>query len=388
MAEVTLNQNLREKIWMRDEYVTPYLRQSGFAPYMGRSTSAIIRTLSEGVTNGGKAVVMPLIGLIRGEGVSGSQVLEGNEDDMDTFADEIRVNWRRNAVKVPKSTSYNTNLDLLNAAKPRLRDWAANVVLKKALVSQMQGIVVPGTTVTDTDGTTYQGPDTVVPYAQASAGQRNTFVTNNADRILFGADIANASSGVMATALATIDNTNDKLTPALISKAKRIAQATASLQATTANSIAPITPFQIGDGEAAGEEWYVMFVHPRAMRDLRNDPTMTQANREAMERGRNNPLFRGGDLLWDGVIIHETWDLDLIAGAGASGIDVAHNFLAGQSALAVAWGQEPRVITDRDQDYQFRPAVAIEELIGVKKTSFAGVQYGGVSVFTAAASDA
>ena len=383
MAEVVLNQNLRERVWLRDEYVTPYLRMSGFDRYMGRGTNAIIRTISSSVTDGGKAVVMPLIGLIRGEGVSGSQVLEGNEDDMDTYADEIRVNWRRNAVKVPKSTSYNTSLDLLNAAKPRLRDWAANVVLKKALVQQMQGIVIPGVSVTDADGTSYNAPDTVIPYAQATAAQRNTFVVNNSDRILFGADIANASSGVMATALATIDNTNDKLTPALISKAKRIAQETASLTATTANNISPITPYTTADGE----EWFVMFVHPRAMRDLRNDATMMQANRDARERGENNPLFRGGDLLWDGVIIREMFDLELIAGAGASGIDVAHNFLAGQSALAVAWGQEPRVITDRDQDYQFRPAVAVEELIGVKKTSFAGKVYGGVSVFTAAASD-
>lgn len=383
MAEVVLNQNLRERVWLRDEYVTPYIRMSGFNRYMGRGTNAIIRTISSSVTDGGKTVVMPLIGLIRGEGVSGSQVLEGNEDDMDTYADEIRVNWRRNAVKVPKSTSYNTSLDLLNAAKPRLRDWAANVVLKKALVQQMQGIVVPGVSVTDADGTTYNAPDTVLPYSQASAAQRNTFVVNNSDRILFGADIANASSGVMATALATIDNTNDKLTPALISKAKRIAQETASLTATTANNISPITPYTTADGE----EWFVMFVHPRAMRDLRNDATMTQANRDARERGESNPLFRGGDLLWDGVVIREMFDLELIAGAGASGIDVAHNFLAGQSALAVAWGQEPRVITDRDQDYQFRPAVAVEELIGVKKTSFGGKQYGGVSVFTAAAAD-
>lgn len=383
MAEVVLNQNLRERVWLRDEYVTPYLRMSGLDRYMGRGTNAIIRTLSEGVTNGGKAVVMPLIGLIRGEGVSGSQVLEGNEEDMDTYADEIRVNWRRNGVKVPKSTSYGTSLDLLNAAKPRLRDWAANRVLKMGLIQQMQGIVVPGTTVTDTDGSTYQGPDTVVPYAQASAAQRNTFIVNNADRVLFGVDIANASSGVMATALANVDNTNDKLTPALISKAKRIAQETGTIASTSANNISPITPYQTADGE----EWFVMFVHPRAMRDLRNDPIMMQANRDARARGENNPLFRGGDLLWDGVIIRELFDLELITGAGAAGIDVAHNFLAGQSALAVAWGQEPRVITDRDQDYQFRPAVVVEELIGIKKTSFAGKQYGGISVFTAAASD-
>jgi len=134
-----------------------------------------------------------------------------------------------------------------------------------------------------------------------------------------------------------------------------------------------------------GEEWYVVFVQRRQMRDLRRDPTMFQANRDAMERGRNNPLFRNGDLLWNGMIIKEIADLPVIPGAGAGGIDVAQATLVGQSALAVAWGQMPRLITDNDQDYEFRPARAIEECIGIKKTSFSGVQYGSYSLFTAAA---
>lgn len=52
MAEVVLNQNLRERVWLRDEYVTPYIRMSGFDRYMGRGTNAIIRMISESVTNG------------------------------------------------------------------------------------------------------------------------------------------------------------------------------------------------------------------------------------------------------------------------------------------------------------------------------------------------
>lgn len=385
MAEVILNGNLAERRWLSDEYVTPYMRQSGFSEYMGTGTDAIIRILrGTDLGSGARSVIMPLVGLLRGEGVSGSQVLEGNEEDMDTYADEIRVNYRRNGVKVPKSESYKTTLDLLRVARPRLRDWAANVVLKKGLIQQIQGIVVPGITVTETDGSTYQGPDSVVPYAQATAAQRNAFVTNNADRILFGADIANASSGVMATALATIDSTNDKLTAAAISKVKRIAQATADLTATTTNNVSPITPYSTRDGN----EMFVYWANKWSFRDLRNDPAMYNALKDAEVRGKDNPLFRSGDLWWDGVIIREMQDMEVIAGAGASGIDVAHNFLAGQSALAVAYGEEPRIITDRDQDYQFRPAVAVQELIGIKKTSFAGRQYGGVSHFVSATPDA
>lgn len=385
MAEVILNGNLAEKRWLRDEYVSPYIRQSGFDRYMGRGTDAIIRIINgTDIGNGAKSVIMPLVGLLRGDGVSGSQVLEGNEEDMDTYADEIRVRHRRNGVKVPKSESYKTSLDLLRIARPRLRDWAANVVLKRDLIQQMQGIVVPGTAVTESDGTTYQGPDSVIPYAQATPAQRNAFVVNNSDRILFGADIANASSGVMATALATVDSTNDKLTAAAISKVKRIAQATANLSSTTANNISPITPYTTADGN----EMYVYFAHPLSFRDLRNDPAMADALKHAEVRGKDNPLFRAGDLMWDGVVIRELHDLEVIPGAGNGGINVAHNFLAGQSALAVAYGEEPRIIVDQDQDYKFRPAVAVQELIGIKKTSYAGKQYGGVSHFVSATPDA
>lgn len=385
MAETILNGNLAERRWLSTEYVAPYLRQSGFDRYMGRGTDAIIRILSgTDIGNGAKSVVMPLVGLLRGEGVSGSQVLEGNEEDMDTYADEIRVTYRRNAVKVPKSESYKTKLDLLRVARPRLRDWAATKVLKTGLIRQIQGIVVPGISVTEPDGSTYQGPDSVVPYADATAAQRNAFVVNNSDRILFGADIANASSGVMATALATIDSTNDKLTAAAISKVKRIAQLTASITSTEANNISPITPYSTEDGN----EMYVYFAHPWSFRDLKADPAMYNALKDAEVRGKDNPLFRAGDLMWDGVVIRELQDLEVIAGAGASGINVAHNFLAGQSALAVAWGEEPKIITDRDQDYQFRPAVAVQELIGIKKTSYGGRQYGGVSHFVSATPDA
>ena len=48
-------------------------------------------------------------------------------------------------------------------------------------------------------------------------------------------------------------------------------------------------------------------------------------------------------------------------------------------AVAIAWGQEPTPRTDRLKDYEFRPGVAIEELLGVKKINFNGVQNGMVT---------
>lgn len=373
MAEAIINSNLNETRWLINDYYKPYIRASGFDMFMGEGSDAVIRVFNESKTDGGKDIIVPLLGVIKNAGVSGSQVLEGNEVDLEQFVDKVTTNYRRNAVKVPKSTSYKSNMDILRLAGPSLRDWAARIVLKTGIIENLTGIVVPG--LANAEG--FATPDVVVPYTLATADQRNAFLVNNADRVQFGVLVSNGSSNVMATALATLDATDDKMSTAVLDLARERAAATADITATGP----AINPYRLENGE----EWYVVFVQRRQMRDLRRDPVMVAANREAMERGRDNPLFRNGDLLWNGMIIKEIADLPVIAGAGAGGIDVAQATLCGQSAIAVAWGQRPRLITDNSQDYEFRPAKAIEELIGIKKTSFAGVQYGTYSIFTAAA---
>ena len=60
-----------------------------------------------------------------------------------------------------------------------------------------------------------------------------------------------------------------------------------------------IRPFKIDDGR----EFFVMFIGSRAMRDLTQDATMINANRDARAResgGMNsNPLFQDGDLIYN-----------------------------------------------------------------------------------------
>ena len=75
-----------------------------------------------------------------------------------------------------------------------------------------------------------------ITYAAATAAQRNTWLVNNSDRVLFGASKSN-NTGVYATSLTNIDNTADKLTAAQITLAKRIAR-------TATPKIRPITDQQ------------------------------------------------------------------------------------------------------------------------------------------------
>jgi N4-gp56 family major capsid protein len=368
MAEVALASASERQKWITN-YFAEYVRNSGFKPYMGRGNNSIIISKYELTEEAGKSINIPLITRLKGTGVTGSTSLDGNEEELGNYNCNISLDWRRNAVRVPKSTSYKTELDLFGAAKDMLRTWEAEK-LRDDVIKAMLSVVTTG--------------DTTVLLADSSAANRNAFNAANTDRLLFGKLRSNYSA-TWATAMGNLDTTDDKCTVASMSLAKRIAK----------NADPHIRPYRTGDGR----EYFVAFHGSRTFRDLKADTTMTQANREARSREGNgmddNPIFQDGDLLYDGIIHREVPEIDDVAAAGtynltavgASSADVRPVFLCGAQSVGIAWGQEPTPRTDMTKDYSFRPGVAIEELLGVKKLAFNGVQQGMVSCFFCAAAD-
>lgn len=380
MAEVALATSSQRQLWSND-YLKEYVRESSFAPYFGKAPTSIFRVRSEINNEAGKTINIPLITRLKGSGVTGSQVLEGAEEDLGNYNCQVTIDWLRNAVVIPKSVSYLTEIDLFNAARDMLKLWSAEQ-LRDALIAALGSIVIPGADL----GT----QDTTVAYASASAAQRNAFGVNNKDRVLFGATTANWNA-TWATALATVGTAAGKMTGATGSLAKRIAKLAGNFNNPNSLSYSPhIRPFK---NPKTGQEYYVMFTNPYAFRDLKADTSIINANLYARAREddsmNGNPIFQDGDLLYDGVIYREVPELTqlTIAGAGLAGVDVAQNFLCGQSAVAVAYGQQPTPRQNNIRDYSFRPGVAIDELRGQRKVSFGGVQFGMVSVFTAGVSD-
>lgn len=364
MSEVTLATASEKQKWI-SAYLKEYVRESGFMGYMGRSPTSIIMTKYELQTEAGKTINMPLITRLTGDGVSGSTVLDGNEEDVGNYNCSISVDWRRNGVRVPKSTSFKTEIDLLGAARDLLKQWESEKFRDDVIRAFMQ---------------VHSSGDTVVSWAASSAANRNAYGVANSDRLLFGKLISNYSA-TFATALGNLDTTDDKCTVASMSLAKRIAK----------SADPHIRPYK----SKVGQEYFVAFHGSRTFRDLKADTTMTQANREARPRDvENNPLFQDGDLIYDGIMHREVPEIDAICTAdgvwdtaGNGGAATRPVFLCGQQAVGVAWGQEPTPKTDLDKDYGFRPGVAIEELLGVKKMVFNGKQHGMVTAHFCAAAD-
>lgn len=378
MAETTLATASEKQKWI-SAYFSEYVRGSKFLPYMGRSPMNIIVTKYELQEESGKTINIPLITRLTGQGVTGSQVLDGNEEELGNYNFPISVEWRRHGVRVPKSTSYKTEIDLLNAARDMLKTWESEKLRDDIIAAGYSVIPATTTTVpvrygTITENTTDGGYEILAANYIASEANKDAWLALNSDRVLFGALRSNISSNDHSAALATLDTAADKLTPEVAELGKRMAKAASP----------HIRPFKTRDGR----EYFVLFCNSRCFRDVKGATSMTSANRDARPRDvEKNPIFQDGDLIKDGIIYREVEELPTLAGVGASSIDVAANFLCGAQAFGIAWGQEPTPQTDRDKDYKFRPGVAIEELLGVEKIAFNGKQHGMVTIYAAAEPD-
>lgn len=367
MADFKLaNPSIVEKF--STDFTREYVRASGYLPYMGTGEGNIIRWRND-LVGKGSIVHVPFVARLKGTGVTGAATLKGQEENLANYSVQVKTTLWRHGVIVTEDQEYLSEIDFLNAAKPALRDLAAEK-LRDDITAEMDKIVVLGTVVDSTPG-----EDVLKTYANASAGERNAFITLNADRVLFGASKSN-NTNTMSTSLANVDSTTDKMSAGIVRLAKSMAK-TAGTSAGTR-----IRPYKTEDGR----EYFVLFVDSNGFRDLEADTTIAQANRDARERGLNNPIFQSGDLLWNGVIIREIVEKTAIAGVGASSINVGTAHLCGLDALVGAYTQKPAFKVDVD-DYDHRNGVAIREIRGLAKTSQGGYQ-NMVTIYHASVADA
>lgn len=363
----------------RSDFFEEYVRKSRFSRYTGTGSNNVI-TIKEGR----KKIEIPLVGRLKGAGVTGSNTLRGNGEAIANFGLTLTPTYNRHAVEFDREELEKPNIDLMRAARPLLMDWA---------MENQRDKIIEAMGAHD-DNTTYN------KYGDATATEHDDWNTNNQDRVLYGATKGNNTSGNHTTSLGTLDSTSDKLNTAKVSLAKRMAQ----------QADPHIRPLRAEEDD----EKFIMFCDPFAFRDLKTDSTLTQAQREAMVRGiEGHPLWTGGDLIWDNVVIREIPEIgnliddasgvwgagataDSLKAGGDGGDRVGVSFLCGQQAVVFGLGQRPRIIIDRLFDYEFQPGVAVELKDDILQGVFGSggtsrdtnTQHGIVTVYTNSAIDA
>lgn len=374
MAFTEAQTELELKVWRKD-FWEGYVRQSKYGRYMAASPMAMFVTVRE-LIDGGKEVVIPLVGSLKGKG-TGAGLLTGSEEKLDNFSFKVRPVWRRNAIATKKSKTQISVIDLLKANKGALKLWSSDD-LRERMIDTFSVVAQDDNRFNDEEGIGSQ-----VPYAEATATQRNNWLTDNYSRALFGIAQSNTVAGNFASSLANVDTTADKWSAGMVSTAKDMAE-----KRDRANGVRAVRPYQSGED---GEGGFVLWVPSRGFNELRKDTDIKEFNKHAIAKDMmTNPYFVGGDLMWDNVIIKKEPDLPVLIGVGGTSADVAPGYLCGAQAMAVSWGQDPISTKRADDDYGFIKGVGTEELRGVDKTFFKsptdvgpGLQHGMVSVFGA-----
>jgi len=359
MAEQSITTSL-QTIQFRKDFFREYVRTNRLASYTGRGVdNCIVQKLGRGPT-----LRHPLVTRLKGGGVTGSGMLRGNGESIGNYSWDTNPTYYRHAVEFNKEDLEKTNLALMAESRPLLMEWAMAATRDRQI--QAMAAHYNGTTYADFGGT---------GWTEAIA---DAWLVTNVGRVMFGAyNIGGSAGGTDHSAdLAQIDSAADDLTPTLVSAMRGLAE----------NADPHIHPFQTNEeGEV-----YVIFAGTVPFNNLKTN--LQTVNQNADVRGMKitsggNILARDGDLFYDGCIIRKVPEIETLlsdpgkplATAGASSVRVSAAFLCGRQALVHGMGQAPDIIVDRDYDFKFRPAVAVELKEDVKKAFFNSYQHGMVT---------
>lgn len=343
----------------RQETINEYVRNNWFSPYMGNGMTNIIRTDFKELKSGGDQINIPLIARAKAQAIS-TGTLVGNEEKVDDYGFRAWIDWARNAFKISDRDEHRSSIDLVAKFKPLLDNWGKE--LQRDEMCQAL-YALPSEAAPAGLGSQYGQRVNGILFDAATATQRNTWITDNADRILVGDALANLSAGAFATSMANI-TTAMRVSAASLNKLKRLAM--------KANP--RIYPFKKSDRD--GREWFVVFGGQEAGRDWEADATILAADKDARAReGKgmdSNPIFQGGDRLYNGMILRTVPELSLqlptfYVTAGSGGIRTAPIFLCGQSAAALLYGEMPKHTFLNENDYGFYRGTGIQMAYGIAK---------------------
>ncbi len=365
MAVTTVQTNNKLIQFTRD-INREFVRQNMFSPYMGEGLDAIIRVRQE-FKKGGEQMNIPLVTKLNGTGKS-TGVLAGAEERIDNYGMRLWMDWWRHAVVTTKAETQKDSADIFGEAKPLLSDRGKELQRDELIAALM---ALPSESAPANLGTDEGQRINGLLYESATTAQKNAWLADNVDRVLFGNALSNHYS---STAIASIGSALSVI------NAVKLTATTVQMLKRRAELCSPkIRPYKTKDGY----EYYVLFAGSYAFRDAKTDSTIATANRDARPRDvGSNPIFQDGDLLYDGVIIRKVPEISTfvsntwtsLASASASG-RVEPVFLCGQQAAVLGFGQMAKPTFRKEDDYGFITGTGVEMAYGVGKMFKKGSMY-------------
>ena len=342
MAQTTfgVGHPLAVSVWSKD-LAAEAIRRTFIGKFIGQTEDSLIMEKVDLKKSAGDNITCGLNVQMQGDGVQGDATLEGNEEALQFYDDNLRIDQLRHATRVKgRMTEQRVPYNLRRVSRDRLADWWARR-MDVSFFNQICG----NTAVSDTKFT-----------------GNNAVIAPSTNRIIRA---GNQSTDQALT-------TSDKFDLTYIDVARNYAE-TASIEASTGPMIRPISE--------DGNDYYVMFLHDDQVYDLRVNTTAGQwqdIQKAALMGGdvASNPIFTGALGIYNGVILHKaarvTQGVHSTAGTAVS--NTRRAVLCGAQAAAIAFGSENGATkytwVEEMFDYGNQFGVAAGAIWGLKKTKY------------------
>lgn len=315
--QVNIPAALVPKVWAKKVWHEG-VKDSYFDKFTAMDGSNVVHQNKDLTNVKGDSVVFGLMMNLNGPGVEGNQKLAGAEDTLNIYDFTVQTKLIRNAVSRFEADDQKSQFDMLKEIKVALKQWLSDWLDNK-LISELSTVA------------------------------------------------SSSKEAVYASAAGTLSSitANDKLTTAIISRAKRKAMMHAP----------KVQPIKVD-----GMDKYIMLVSPWAAKDLKDDAKWLAAQQNANIRGSKNPIFTGALGEYDGVILYE-YERVATMPNGASSANVCYNLLLGKQAACFAVARPAKHIEQTD-DYGNIAGNGIAFYGEVKKTKFNNKDYGSIQVLT------
>lgn len=333
-------------VWARELWRVA--RNNSFAMrFTGRGANAMITRITELTKNekGAQAIFM-LLAELQGDGTTGDNTLEGNEEAMRAFDQKINIDQLRHANRTTgRLADQKSVIEFRKNSRDVLGYWLADRIDQLAfqtLGGWDYALRPNGATRTDTAFTGLE-----------FAGDVTAPTANRHLRVLANGDVAAGDTSAVAA--------GDTLSYAALVMAQAFAR----------------DNYVRGIRAGNGEEMYHVFVTPTGMAQLKLDPDFIANVRHAGVRGDKNSVFAGAtSLMVDGMVIHQFRHVPNTSGMaggskwGAAGdVDGCRALLCGAQAMGMADIGAP--YWDEDTfDYGNQRGISLGKMFGLKKPVF------------------
>ncbi|MCT4654243.1 MAG: N4-gp56 family major capsid protein [Cohaesibacter sp.] len=343
------NDALTQKAWAK-KLATEAQAETYVGKFIGSSDTSLIQKKNDLKKDAGDKIIFGLRAPLQGEGVGEGETLEGNEEKLQTYDDNVEVNELHHAVRVKPKGSIDDQRVSFNArseGKDGLKEWFSERY-DRTFFNQICG----------------------------NTAQKNLKFTGN-NIVLPPSRIIRPGNRANDEDLVADDIFNLHMVRRAVNMAK-----------TGRNGRRRMRPLKI-----RGKKMWVMFIHEDQAFQLREDvgeKGWNDIQMAAMKAGDvdGNPIFTDALGVHNNVIFHATEHVTLgVSADGTDNVDSTRRAaLCGAQAAIMAGGKGYSELghkwVERDFDYGREVGVSAQSLFGMKKARFNDQDNGVVVVAT------